>query len=149
MLLAGPFQRFFVFFCISMCTFSPFFFLFLFFSFVSVCVRVLRARHRGRARHRRGCQRVVAGRGREGVARSTVAVFAAWRRVCVETRGKHELTLSGLLLWSRLYHVRVYKGRFDLQNKFQAEFIETKLKTNERATQSEHQLFRDGERRPR
>ena len=47
------------------------------------CVRVLQARQHGRARHRRGCQRVVGGRG--GVARSAVAVFVARRPVCLET----------------------------------------------------------------
>ena len=57
-----------------------------------VCVRVLEARHRGRARRRRRCQRVLAGRGR-GVARSAVAVLVARRRVCLETRGKHEWAL--------------------------------------------------------
>ena len=52
-------------------------------------MRVLRARHRGRARRRRGCQRLLAGRG--GAARSTVAVSVARRRVCLETRWKQEL----------------------------------------------------------
>ena len=84
-------------------SFFPFFFVRF------VCVRVLRIRQCGRARHRRGCQRVVAGR--EGFARSAVAVLVARRRVCLETRGKHEWALSGLLMWSRLYYVRVDKGR--------------------------------------
>ena len=61
-----------------------------------VCVRVFEARHRGRARRRRGCQRVLSGRG--GVARSAVDVFVARRRVCLETQGKHEWDLSGLQL---------------------------------------------------
>ena len=59
-----------------------------------MCVRVLGARHRGRSRRRRGCQRVLAGKG--GVATSVVAVFVARRRVCLETRGMHEWALSGL-----------------------------------------------------
>ena len=104
--------------------------LFPFFLIRFVCVRELRARHRGRARHRRGCQRVEAGRG--GVARSAVAVFVARRRVCFETRGKHEWALSGVLVWFRLYYVRVHKGRFDMQNKIQAVLIfSTTLKISE------------------
>ena len=112
-------------------------------------MRVHRARHRGRARHRRGCQRVVAGRG--GVARSVVAVFVARRRVCLETRGNHEWTLSGLLVWFRLYYVRVHKGRFDMQrSRFQVVLIfVANLTFTERATQSEHQHGRAGDRGPR
>ena len=87
LLLAGPCQRFSV--CsISLGTFSPFFF----FRFVSV--RVVRARHRGRARHRRGCHRVVAGRG--GVARSAVAV--SW--IGVKCASRHEGSMNGLCLAS-------------------------------------------------
>ena len=109
-----------------------------FFSFRFVCVGVLRIRHRGRARHRRGCQRLLAGRG--GVARSAVVVFVARRRVCLETRGNHEWALSGLLMWFRLFFVRVYKGGCDMQNNIQAVLIfATKLKIHERATHSEHQ----------
>ena len=78
-LLAGPFQRFFVFSIFLAFFFWPFFF------FRFVCVRVLGARHRGRARRRRGCQWMLAGRG--GLARSAVAVLVARRRVCLETRG--------------------------------------------------------------
>ena len=116
---------------------------FCFFRFV--CVRVLRVRHRGRAWHRRGCQWVLAGRG--GVARSAVADFVARRRVCLETRRKHDWALSGLLMWFWLYYVRVYKGRCDTQNKIQAVLIfATKPKINERATHSESQLCRAGER---
>ena len=72
----------------------------IFFRFVRA--RVLRARHRGRARRRRGCLGVLAGR--RGVASSAVAVFVARRRVCLETRGKHEWALPGLLVWFRLYY---------------------------------------------
>ena len=111
-------------------------------------MRVLGTRHRGRARRRRGCQRVLAGRG--GVARSAFAVFVARRHVCLETRTKHEWALSGLFAWFRLNYVRVYKGRLDMQNKIQSVLIfATNLKLTERATQSEHQLCRAGERGPR
>ena len=124
LLLAGPFQRFFVFTIISLGTFS----FFSFFLFRFVCVRVLRARHRGRARHRRGCQRVLAGRA--GVARSAVAVFVPRRPVCLETRGKHEWALSGLLV----YYVRVYRVRFNMKMKIKNQAVlifATKLKINE------------------
>ena len=123
--------------------FFPFFLIFRF-----VCVRVLVALHCGRARRRRGYQRVLVGR--EVVETSAVAVFVPRRRVCLETQGKHEWTLPGLLVWFRLYYVRVYNVRFDMQNKVQAVLIFAKKpKTTERATQSEHQLCRAGERGPR
>ena len=70
------------------------FFPFFFFRFVCVCV--VGARQHGRTRRRRGCRRMLAGRG--GVARSAVAVFVARRRVCLETQGKHEWALPGLHL---------------------------------------------------
>ena len=61
------------------------------------------------------------------------------RRVCLETRGKHEWALSGLLMWFRLYYVRVYKGRRDMQNNVEAVLmLATKLKISERATHSEY-----------
>ena len=111
--------------------FFPFFFL----RFVRA--RVLGALHRGRAGRRRGRQRVVASRG--GVTRSAVAVLVARRRVCLETQGKHEWALSGLLMWFRSYCVRVYKVRCDVQNNIQAVLIfAAKLKSNERATHSEY-----------
>ena len=110
------------------------------FFFRSVCVRVLRIRHRGRARHRRGCQRVLAGRGWVArIGRDAVAVFVARRRVCLDTRGKHECAPSGLLIWFRLYYVRLYKVRCDIQKNIQAVLIfATKLKINERTTHSEY-----------
>lgn len=77
------------------------------------CMRGLTARHRGRARHPHGGQRVLAGK--EEVGRSAVVVFVTRRRVSVETRGNIEWTLSDLLVWARLYRVRVREGRFDLQ----------------------------------
>ena len=88
-----PYQRFFVlsiYFSWHSRSFLPFFF------FPSVCVRVLRARHRRSAQRRRGCPRVLAGRGR--VARNAVAAFVPRRRLCLKTRGMHERTLSGLHL---------------------------------------------------
>ena len=92
-----------------------------------------RARHRGRARRRRKCQRAMGGRG--GLARRAVAVLVARRRVCLETRGKHERALSGLLVWGWISHVRVYKGRLGLLNKVQAVLIfATKLNFIERAS---------------
>ena len=57
---------------------------------------VVGTRRRGRGRHRRGCRRMLAGRG--GGARSAVAVFMARRRVCLETQGKREWALFGLHL---------------------------------------------------
>ena len=118
------------------------------FFFRFVCVRVLRARHRGRAQRRRGCQRVLPGRG--GVARSAIAVFVPRRRVCLETRGKHEWALSGLHLWSWIEYVPVYEGRSGPQNNIRAVLIfATKLKFTERATPSEHQHCRAGELGPR
>ena len=68
----------------------------VFFFLLSFRVRVLEARHRGRARRRRGCQLMLAGRAR--VARSAIAVFAARRRACLETRGNNEWAPSGLHL---------------------------------------------------
>ena len=45
--------------------------------------------------------------------------------------------MNGFCLTFRLYYVRVYKGRFDMQNKLQAALIfATKLKITKRATQS-------------
>ena len=80
---------------------------------------------------------MVAGRG--GVARSAVAALVARRRVCLETRGRHEWALSGLLMWFRLYYVRAYKSPCDMQNRIQAVLIfAAKLKINERATHSEY-----------
>ena len=56
--------------------------------------------------------------------------------MCLETLGKHERALSGLLRRFRLSYVRVYKGRFDVQNKIQAvPSFATKLRITERATQ--------------
>ena len=111
-----------------------------------VCVRVSRARHGRRARRRRGDQRVLADR--EKVGRSAVAVLVARRRMSMETRRKHECAPSGLLVWGRLYYVRVHKG-LGLQNTFQAVLIfATKLKFTEIAPQSEHQPCRAGERGP-
>ena len=66
-----------------------------------------RARHRGRARRRRGCQRVLSGRG--GVKRSAVAAFVPRCRVCLETRGKHEWALPGLHLPNSIEYVRVIR----------------------------------------
>ena len=63
---------------------------------VRACVRVPRARHRGQAQRHRGCQRALTGRG--GIGRSAVEVFVATRRVCIETRRKHDWVLSGLLM---------------------------------------------------
>ena len=122
------------------------FFPYFFFRFV--CVRVLGARHRGRARRRRGCQRVLAGRG--GVARSVVAALVARRRVCLDTRGKHECALSGLHLHNSTEYVRVYKGLPGLRGNILAVLIfATGLKITEGAPQSEQQHCRAGERRPR
>ena len=59
---------------------------------------VPRARHRGRARRHRWCQRALAG-SPGVVGRSAVAVFVARCRVFLETRGKHEWALPGLLVW--------------------------------------------------
>ena len=76
---------------------------------------------------------MVAGRG--GVARSAVAVFVARRRVCLEsleTQGKHEWALSGLLLWNWIEYLQAYKGRSRLQDKIRAVLIlATKLKFTE------------------
>ena len=126
------------------CRREPFFLFFLFCSFVwYACVP--RARHRWRAQHRRGCQQALTGR--RGVGRSAVAVFVARSRVCIETRGKHEWVMSGLLVWGWIYYVRVYKGRFGLQNNIQSvQIFATKLKVTERAPQSKHQQCRAGER---
>ena len=84
-------------------------------------MRVLGARHRGRAQRRRGCQRVLASRG--GVERSAVAAFVPRRRVCLETRGKHEWALSDLHLLNSIEYVRVYQGISGLQGKIQAVLI--------------------------
>ena len=43
-----------------------------------------------------GCHRVLMGRG--GVARSAVAAFVPWCRVCLDKRGMHARALSGLNL---------------------------------------------------
>lgn len=40
-----------------------------------------------------------------GVGSSAVAVFKARRRVSIETRGKQEWALSGLLVWGWVYSV--------------------------------------------
>ena len=83
---------------------------------------------------------MLAGRG--GGGQSAVAVFVARRRVCLETRGKHEWALSGLLLWSWIEDVRVFKGCSGLPNDIKAVLIfATKLKFTERATQSEHNII--------
>ena len=56
-----------------------------------------------------GCWRVKGGlQGARSVGR---------RRVCLETQGEHEWSLPDLLVRLRLYHVRVHKGRFDMQKK--------------------------------
>ena len=69
-------------------------------------VGVLGALHGGRARRRRRYQRVLAARG--GVAKSAVAVFMASDGLCLDTRGKHERALSGLLVRFRLYTMYEY-----------------------------------------
>ena len=74
-------------------------------AFRLVCVRVPGARHRGRARNRRGCQRVLAGRGELDEARS---VFEDRRCVRLNVRGKHRWVLSGHLVWGSVRYVRVY-----------------------------------------
>ena len=113
--------------------FSPFFFL-----------RVPRARNRGRARRRRGCQRALAGRGR-----SVVAVSVARRRA------RHEGSVNGLCLasWCGVGYDMYESIRLvglGLQNKTQAVLnFSTKLNITERASQSERQHCRAGERRPR
>ena len=123
-------------------------FFFPFFLFRFVCVRVLGARNRGRARRRRGCQRVLAVKG--GIEASAGAAFVPKRRVCLETRGTNEWALSGLHLHNSIEYVRVYKGHSGWQGKIQAVLIfATRLKNTEEFTQSEHQLCRAGERRPR
>ena len=149
---AGFLYRFFVFSIYFSCHFRLCFFSFFFFRFVCMraCVRVLGARHRGRVRRCRGCQRVLACRGR--ITRSAVAVFVAGRCVCLATRGVHESALSGLhtYLWFSIEYLRAFKDRLGLQEHIQAMLtFATKLKIKERATQSEHQHCRAGERRPR
>ena len=64
---------------------------------LSVLFARTRSTAQGRARRRRGCQRVLAGRG--GTA---VAAFVAGRCVCLETRGKHQWALTGLHLRFRI-----------------------------------------------
>ena len=119
------------------------FFPFFFFRFV--CVRVLGARHRGRAMRRRGCQRMLAGKG--GFARSAVVVFVAWRRVCLETRRKHEWAPSGLHLKNRLNMYELIRVLRDCKIRFKRSlFLRTTLKFAERRTQSEHQNCRAGQR---
>ena len=62
----------------------------------------------------RGAIAGVGGRCRvEGGLEGSVAVLVARRRVSIETRGKHEWALSGLLMleWIK-YHVIVCKSRF-------------------------------------
>ena len=66
-----------------------------FFSICFVCVRVSRARHRGRSRRRRGCQRVLAGRGGLEGARSP---FSSWLGVACASRD--EGSMNGLCLAS-------------------------------------------------
>ena len=68
----------------------------LFPPFSFVCLRVPRAWYRGRPRRHLGCRRALAGRG--GVGRSAVAIFVPRRRVCIETREKHEWALPGFLM---------------------------------------------------
>ena len=57
----------------------------------------------------RGAIAGVGGRWRVdgGAGRNAVAVFVPRRRVCIETRGKHEWALSGLLMsfWVAKYFV--------------------------------------------
>ena len=92
----------------------------------------------------------VSGRWRVEGGLSAVAVFVARRRVFIETRGRHEWVLSGLLVWSRAYYARVCEGRFGVQNNIQAVLIfATKIKFTERAPQSDHHNCRAGERGPR
>ena len=92
--------------------------IFPFFFFRFVFVYVVGSRQRGQVRRRRGCRRMLAGRG--WVARNAVAVFVARRRVRPERKGKHEYALSGLLLKSYTEYVRHLKGCSGLQAKSQA-----------------------------
>ena len=69
-------------------SFLPFFF------FRFECMRVLRVRHRGRARHRRGSQRVVAGRGGLQGTRSPFSLLG------VACASRHKGSMNGLCLAS-------------------------------------------------
>ena len=60
---------------------------------------------------------------RGGVERSAVVVFVPRRRVCLETRGKHEWALPGLHLRFLIEYARVYKVRSVLQDNIQGVFI--------------------------
>ena len=144
LLLAGPFQRFFVF-SISLGTFGYFSLFSCCVSSACVCSEHGTADEPGAVAGVGGCWRVEGG-----VARSAVAVFVARRRVCLETRGKHEWALSGLHLHNSIECVRVYKGLSRLQGNIQAVLIFANgLKITEGATQSEQQYCEAGERRPR
>ena len=157
------FQRF-VILSISPGTSSPF----SFFFFRFVCVLVLGARHRWRGRRRHGYQRVLVGSGR--VARSTIVVFMARQCVCLETRGDrfglvqvltfdrtnqqrpplHRLCLASNVVLFRIEYVQRFTGRSGLQEKIQAVLnLATGIELDEKATQSEHQHCRVGERSPR
>ena len=132
-LLAGPFQRVFVF-SISLGTLGPF-------SFFSSSVSCACVYSKYGTAGERGTVAGVSGWWwvEGGVARSAVAVFVARRRVCIETRGKHEWALSGLLMWFRLYYARVCKGRFDMQKVNQeVPIFATKLEINEGPAHSEY-----------
>ena len=97
------------------------FFVFFCFCFRFVCVCVLGTRSRGRAHPCCGCQRVLAGRGE--VERSAVASFVPRRRVCLETRDKHEWALFGLHLHDYIESVRVYMSISRLQGNRQVVLI--------------------------
>ena len=74
--------------------FSHFQLFFPLFFFRFVCVCVVGALRRGRAWRRRVCRRMPAGRG--GVAKSSVAVFVARRRVCLREGSMNGLSFASI-----------------------------------------------------
>ena len=128
--------------------FSWHFRLFSFFFFCFLCARVLGTRHRERAQRRRGCQRVLAGKGGLQGARSPLSCLGV---VCAS---RHEGSMNGLCLtsiciirFSMYEYIRVVR---DCKVRFKwCLFFATGLKLTEGATQSEQQHCRAGERRPR
>ena len=77
-------------------------------------------------------------------------MFLARRRVCLETPGEHEWVLSGLLPWSWIEYDASLQASFGIANKTQAVLIiAIELNFTERASQSEHQHCRAGDRGPR
>ena len=108
------------------------FFPFLFFVLLRACTQSTAPRvSPAPSRVFSGCRRV-----EEGVGRIAVDVLMARRRISIETRGRHERALSGLLVWGRINYVRVYNGRLYLLNKLPTVTIFAPKRSSQRELRS-------------